>query len=257
MPAFQYSLADTLSLVLPDSRIREVDGAHQQRVEQAIGIASQLVTTYPNVPEYQSLQGRLQSDLAAAQVEAKQLEKAEKNYQAAIEQQRSLVSRYESVSLYRLSYAQTLYELAGLQRRHGQLEKARANLEEAASQVEPFARSDQQTRRLYQRFLQQVYQRLASTHRELGDTELAGEFGRKANAIADRGRPPRNGRFRFRPGGMNRRGWRADGGLKQRSVVGLPSRRGSRLRGSPDPAGDRPLVARVSRPRRGPTKGLP
>ena len=143
-------------------------------------------------------------------MEAGQLDEAEKNYQAAIEQQQSLVSRYESVSLYRLSYAQSLYELAGLQRRRGQPENARANLAEAASQVEPFARSDQQTRRLYQRFLQQVYQRLAATHRDLGDTELAGEVGRKADAIAERGRPPGMGRFRFRPGGMNRR-WRPMG----------------------------------------------
>jgi tetratricopeptide (TPR) repeat protein len=209
VPAFQYSLADTLSLHMPQHR--DVHPSDLQRIERAIGLASQLATTYPNVPEYQSLQGRLQSDLAAAQIRAGQLRDAEKNYQQAIELQQSLVHRYESVSLYRLTYAQSLFELAEIQRRRKQLNEARSSLEEAARQVEPYARGDQPSRRVYQRFLQQVYQRLAMTCRDMGEVRLAGDFAQKAREISDFDRPLPFGRFRFRPGSFSRRGWRGLG----------------------------------------------
>jgi tetratricopeptide (TPR) repeat protein len=214
VPAFQYALADTLSLAMPSGRRH--DKSPLQHIERAISIAAKLVMTYPQVPEYRSLQGRLESELAAAQVEAGQLDTAEQHYLAAITQQRSLVDRYESVSLYRLSYAQSLYELAQLQRRRKQFDAARAGLKAAAVQIEPFAQTDQPSRHLCQRFLHQVYQRLATTCRDLDDDTQAEIYAQKAKSLAVMDRVPRMGRFRLRPGDLHRRGWRGFGGEQYR-----------------------------------------
>ncbi len=153
-PAFQYELADTLRTEIPN------DQTYANRIGRAARLAEQLVTAYPDIPEYRSLAGNCLSQRGAVQADKGDLTEAVASYERAISHQRPTAERFASVLLIQQAYAQSLAGLAGLRVSTKKPTDAAALLDEAIRRLEVFEK-DTPPNRVAVRLLAQLRQQRA------------------------------------------------------------------------------------------------
>ena len=132
---YTYELAVTLCRAaqrIPDSE----PGDREHHLQEALQLATQLVSAHPQVPEYRALLASAQRRLGGFAHLRREPEEAEKRYRLALDMYRQLTSQIPSVSLYQVGYAQTLSESAEVERASGRQEIAVETLERAVDIAE-------------------------------------------------------------------------------------------------------------------------
>lgn len=169
-PQLEYELANMLILNVPPPE--QSKAVFRKRIERAAQLGSALRDAYPNAPQYQALWADAISRLATINLQAGDLDQAEKFYDQAIDTQQRLVEEFPDISPYRLAYVQSVHGLADVKRQENRLEESRDLLAQMIDQVKPLAENADENR-LFGWLLGPLYTSLAKTASELGNGELA------------------------------------------------------------------------------------
>jgi len=138
-PIYAYELAGTLCRAaqrVPDDGQRR---DRENRLQEALQLATQLVLKHPQVSEHQALLASAERQLGEFAQRRGEPAEAERHYHRALELQSQLSAKFPLMSLYRVGYAQTLSEWAEVQRTLGDADSARRTLEKAVGIAESSA----------------------------------------------------------------------------------------------------------------------
>ena len=155
---FQYELADTLRVRLTEDE--DLGG----QIPRAVAISTRLLAQHADIPEYQALAGDCLSRLAATELDAGDLEAADKHYRQAIAYQKAIADRFAAVVLAQWSYAESLSGLADVHARRGQRDEAEPLLDEAIRRLESL-RGEGPARLVVHRFLPEFRSQRAALRR--------------------------------------------------------------------------------------------
>jgi tetratricopeptide (TPR) repeat protein len=134
-PLYTYELARTLGRV--GQRCVHLELAlREERLQESLHLANQLVMAHPQVPEYQTLGAAAERRLGDFAQQRGDAAGAAECYRHALLVHEKLAARFRSVSLYQIGYAQTLAEWAEIQRLTGEPDAARETLDKAISVIE-------------------------------------------------------------------------------------------------------------------------
>lgn len=111
-PVYRFELADTLCIRTSRDAEAETDLELLERVRRAIILCEDLIESYPNVTEYQSLMGTSLTRHATSLTHQKSFELASASFHRAIDLQQPLAERFATVSLYQVAYIQSLWGLS-------------------------------------------------------------------------------------------------------------------------------------------------
>jgi tetratricopeptide (TPR) repeat protein len=111
-PVYRFELADTLCI--RSSRDADVETTAEllERVRRAVVLCEDLISSYPNVTEYQALMGTSLSRQAISLARQESFGLAAESFHQAIDIQQPLAERFATVSLYQVAYLQSLWGLS-------------------------------------------------------------------------------------------------------------------------------------------------
>jgi tetratricopeptide (TPR) repeat protein len=156
-------------------------------LQEAIDLSADLVTLYPNVPEYTASHARYLDLLGIASFDARDLDQAEKLHRKAVAFETRLVKQYPEVIAYSFWLSLMERSLGQALSDRGELEEARTRLESAATRLEGLRRKDPRLGPV-DPILGRVYRDLAQALTRSGEAALAAEALRKAEEFGrDRG----------------------------------------------------------------------
>jgi tetratricopeptide (TPR) repeat protein/tRNA A-37 threonylcarbamoyl transferase component Bud32 len=207
MPDFRYDLCETLARAGYSRRPGAPDAAPkaERLLAEAVTLAHDLTTQYPNVPLYAAARAHVQDRLGALLVQLKRPDEADKAFRKAVMLQSRLVKQHPEVVAYGLSLALMQASLGRLQAERGNLKEARTLLETATIRLEELrSKGDKDKRPGWVRFsLGRSQRELSRVLTRLGENELAAQALRRADELGpERGPAPfgPRGRGGRRPG---------------------------------------------------------
>jgi eukaryotic-like serine/threonine-protein kinase len=158
----------------------------EERLQQAIELSAELVTQYPNVPEYAAGHARYLDQLGMRLVKMERWAEAEPLHRQAVTLQKKLVQQYPDVIAFRLWLSLMERSLGDALSGQGQLQEARVLFEGAISRVEDLWKKDARLVGL-RPFLGRAYRNLAWVLQSSGEQELAAGARRKAEELDGKG----------------------------------------------------------------------
>jgi serine/threonine protein kinase/tetratricopeptide (TPR) repeat protein len=187
---YRYDLCETLARVcfsglpLPP----ELTAAAKPLLEEAFTLSSDLVTDYPNIPQYRASQALVQEKLSLLHYQMKHPEVAEKMLRDAVALQAGLVKQHPEVLAYNFSLSLMQSSLARLVSDRGNVKEARVLLEASTTQLAALLDKDHRLG-FVGKFLGPAYRELAQVLTRLGEKELASQALHKAEGFGP-GRGP-------------------------------------------------------------------
>jgi tetratricopeptide (TPR) repeat protein len=191
VPDFRCDLCETIARVgYPGLRQQRASAAAAwPLLEEAHTHASDLAAKYPNVPQYTAAYAQVLDKVGRALHELHKLEEAEQTLRKAVALQTGLVKQHPEIVAYDLGLALAQTSLAGLLGDRGNSKEARSLLETAAKRLDALT---SRVPRLgsVRMGAGRTYRELAQVLTRLGESKLAEEAARKAEAFGpDRGPP--------------------------------------------------------------------
>lgn len=181
VPDYRLDLCETLGRMMPPGRSGNatVSAPYRERLREAISLSADLVSQYPNVPQYTASHAQYHDRLGMILAQNREFEAAEKIHRKAVSLQSGLVKQYPQVVAYSFWLSLMECSLARVLSDRGELAEARTRLEAAAERLETLRKKDPRLMSL-RIFLGMAYRELAQVHARQGDNELAAQVLRKA-----------------------------------------------------------------------------
>ncbi|HJZ93875.1 MAG TPA: serine/threonine-protein kinase [Gemmataceae bacterium] len=188
VPDYKFDLCETLRRMPPPGFPGDAGDASQrrERLKEATDLSSDLVTEYPNVPQYTAAHAQYLDWLGMEAFLARDFDESERMHRKAVTYQSTLVKQYPAVVAYAFWLSLMECSLGRVLVERGELKEARTRFQSATDRLEGLRKNEPNFGFVHGP-LGMAYGELSRVLTKSGETELAAKARKKAEELGPPG----------------------------------------------------------------------